>query len=63
MIYNAVMGPNNAFRMVLTLFYSERPKLHRVLAILSAIGINSVGSDKISLVGLDCLLRPVVPNA
>ena len=30
----------------LTLLHSERPKLHRVLAVLSAIGLNDFGAQE-----------------
>ena len=36
-------------RLCLTLLYSERPKLHRVLAILSAIGLMSLVKDLLNL--------------
>ena len=34
------VGLNEALHVPLTLLHSERPKLHRVLAFLSAIGLN-----------------------
>ena len=33
------MYPSKAYPITLTLLHSEQPKLHRVLAVLSAIGL------------------------
>ena len=38
------------YPFTVTLLHSERPKLHRVLAILSAIGLNDVGFDHTNFV-------------
>ena len=43
----------------LTLLHSERPKLHRVLAFLSVIGLNRHTSEAINLYQEDCLFPPI----
>ena len=46
----------------LTLMHSERPKLHRVLAILSAIGLNMSELQKVWMVGSVYEIRENIDN-
>ena len=54
-----MVGASNMFsdRLVLTLMHSERPKLHRVLAFLSAKGLSyGEGTAKLAILYMDRFL-------